>query len=138
MIDVNGVVQSAFIVKDIGEAIRFYQDLFGFTLARSPEPDWPCAWLQIAANQQLHLIEREEPEQFLSPESVRHLGLGVPNLGTAVAELAKADVTAFCYDPQGNRKDVTSENVQLMGTQAVFFRDPSGNLIKLVQSRNGA
>jgi len=134
MISVLGVQQCAFIVKDIGEAIKFYEELFGFDVVRSPEPDWPCAWLQIQPSQQLHLIEREEPEQFLDPESVRHLAFGVPDLQAAITELVNRRLGAFCYDPQGNRREVNSENIKLMGTQAVFFRDPSGNLVKLVQS----
>ena len=134
MISIVGVVQCAFIVRDIGEGIKFYQDLFGFPIARAPETDWPCAWLQIQPNQQLHLIERTEPEQFLHPESVRHLAFGVPDLKAAIADLINRRIDSFCYDPQGNRREVSTDNIQLMGTQAVFFRDPSGNLVKLVQA----
>jgi catechol 2,3-dioxygenase-like lactoylglutathione lyase family enzyme len=122
------------LVSDVDRSVRFYVDALGLQqVARPSTFDTPGAWLQVGA-QQLHLIGETEPgrAQEMTPSYDHaevvigygtHLALDVEDLDAAVARAAAAGV-----HPPGEvfaRGD---------GVKRVFFTDPDGHVIELMQT----
>ena len=122
------------LVSDVDRSLRFYVDALG--LEQVPRPstfDTPGAWLQVGA-QQLHLIGETEPgrARAMTPRYDHaevvigygtHLALDVEDLDAAIARAAAAGV-----HPPGEvfaRGD---------GVKRVFFTDPDGHVIELMQT----
>jgi len=122
------------LVSDVARAVRFYVDALG--LREVPRPstfDTPGAWLQVG-DQQLHLIGETEPGRAaqMTPaydhaEIVigygTHLALVVDDLDAALDRAEAAGVT-----PPGEvfaRGD---------GVKRLFFTDPDGHVIELMQT----
>jgi catechol 2,3-dioxygenase-like lactoylglutathione lyase family enzyme len=108
-----GVHHVSINVSDVGEALRFYTDVLGFT-ARTDRPDFGFggAWLD-AGPQQVHLIEAAPP-----PNVGQHFAVQVGDLATVIAELRDGGVEVSDASPVGT------------GLQA-FLTDPSGNVVEL-------
>ena len=55
------------IVANTERALEFYRDILGLSVnPQRPDLGYPGAWLDINAQQQLHLLELPNPEQGLS------------------------------------------------------------------------
>jgi catechol 2,3-dioxygenase-like lactoylglutathione lyase family enzyme len=122
------------LVSDVERSLRFYVDALGLEQVERPSTfDTPGAWLQVGA-QQLHLIGETEPgraramtPRYDAAEIVigygTHLALDVEDLDAAIARAAAAGV-----HPPGEvfaRGD---------GVKRVFFTDPDGHVIELMQT----
>src|SRR5689334_12849651 len=122
------------LVSDVERSVRFYVDALGLEqVERPPTFDTPGAWLQVGA-QQIHLIGETEPgraramtPRYDAAEIVigygTHLALDVEDLDAAIARAAAAGV-----HPPGEvfaRGD---------GVKRVFFTDPDGHVIELMQT----
>ena len=122
------------LVSDVERSLRFYVDALGLEQVERPSTfDTPGAWLQVGA-QQLHLIGETEPgraramtPRYDAAEIVigygTHLALAVDDLDAALERAAQAGVT-----PPGEvfaRGD---------GVKRVFFTDPDGHVIELMQT----
>jgi glyoxylase I family protein len=110
-----GVHHVNLLVTDVDEAVRFYTDVLGLTVA--PRPDLgPGAWLQLG-EEQVHLSHTAERPA----ESFQHFAIRVDDVDAAVDAIRAAD---WHVDP--------IPLIPGAGRQA-FLRDPSGNLIELNQ-----
>ncbi len=122
------------LVTDVERSVRFYVDALGLEQVSRPSTfDTPGAWLQVG-DQQLHLIgetesgrAREMTPRYDEAEVVigygTHLALDVEDLDAAIARAAAAGV-----HPPGEvfaRGD---------GVKRVFFTDPDGHVIELMQT----
>ena len=122
------------LVSDVERSVRFYVDALGLEQVERPATfDTPGAWLQVGA-QQIHLIGETEPgraramtPRYDAAEIVigygTHLALDVEDLDAAIARAAEAGV-----HPPGAvfaRGD---------GVKRVFFTDPDGHVIELMQT----
>ena len=122
------------LVSDVERSVHFYVDALG--LERVPRPstfDTPGAWLRVGA-QQIHLIGETEDgrARAMTPRYDHaevvigygtHLALDVEDLDAALARAAAAGV-----HPPGEvfaRGD---------GVKRVFFTDPDGHVIELMQT----
>jgi catechol 2,3-dioxygenase-like lactoylglutathione lyase family enzyme len=122
------------LVSDVERSLRFYVDALGLEAVPRPSTfDTPGAWLQVG-EQQLHLIGETEPgrARAMTPHYDHaevvigygtHLALDVEDLDAAIARAAAAGV-----HPPGEvfaRGD---------GVKRVFFTDPDGHVIELMQT----
>lgn len=111
------------IVSDTVRALAFYCDLLGLTVNESrPDLGYPGAWLDINANQQIHLLEVPNPETGLIRPAHggrdRHLALLCHDLNAVALRLETAGITI---------------SRSQSGRAALFCRDPDDNAVELIQ-----
>ncbi len=111
-----GIHHVALNVRNLNDALAFYEGALGFTLMPRPDFGFDGAWLQAGASQ-VHLIEVDDAH----PDARQHFALQVADLETTVAALEEKGLTvrrAPHFDGAGHQ---------------AFIRDPSGNRIELNQ-----
>lgn len=113
--ETQGIHHVSINVTDAAAAVAFYTEVLGMTV-RTDRPDlgFAGAWLDLDG-QQVHLLEIPKPD-----ERGQHFAIRVPDLDAAVAELRSRGVRIGDPEPVGPNRQA-------------FLRDPSGNLVELVQ-----
>jgi glyoxylase I family protein len=111
------------IVADAARAQHFYCDLLGLSVDDSrPDLGYPGAWLCIG-DQQIHLLELPNPDPIegrpVHGGRDRHLALTIDDLDALTQALDSAGI------------DYTRSR---SGRRALFFRDPDGNALELIES----
>ena len=109
------------LVRDVPRALRFYQDLLGFSLCARPDLGYPGAWLYVSHEQQIHLLGLCEEREALSdrrPGHDRHVAFVVSGLALLRARLEEAGISTV-----GSRS----------GRPALFCRDPDGNALEFIE-----
>ena len=111
------------IVADITVALEFYKGVLGVELDESrPDLGYPGAWLEMGEGQ-IHLLELPNPDPIENrPQHVgrdRHLAFLVADLDEIVIRLEQAAVP---------------HSWSRSGRRAIFFRDPDGNGLELLES----
>ncbi len=114
--DTIGIHHVALNVRNLSDALAFYEGALGFTLMPRPDFGFPGAWLQVGASQ-VHLLEVDDAH----PDARQHFALQVADLDTLVTALEQKGLTVR-----------RAAHVVGAGRQA-FIRDPSGNRIELNQ-----
>jgi lactoylglutathione lyase len=105
-------------VRDLEEATRFYEDLFGMRRIPTPNFGYKVQWLQLGG-QQLHLAERD-----MEPNPLVHFAITVDDF-VEVYERAR-DLEIFESRLQGyHLSELPDGKVQL------YLRDPSGNVLEV-------
>jgi glyoxylase I family protein len=122
MSEVLGIQHVSFVVADVQHSLMFYREILHLEAdPQRPEIGYPGAWL-AAGMQQIHLLQLPNPDPVSGrPVHVgrdRHVALAVSNLESVVRRLEDAGIS-FTRSRSGRR--------------AVFFRDPDGNGIELVE-----
>ena len=111
-----GLHHVSICVRDVAEAVAWYGDTLGLTVADRPDELGDGAWLE-ANGGQVHLLPADEPRSRRD-----HFALRVDDVDAAVAEIEAKGVEIL-------RLDLIAP---LVGQQA-FLNDPSDNLIELNQ-----
>jgi len=111
------------IVSDTKAALAFYCDVLGMQEAARADLPYPGAWLQVG-EQQIHLLELPNPDPASMSERPehggrdRHTAITVKDVSIVTQQLEQAGITY-----------TTSRS----GRKALFFRDPDGNAIELLE-----
>lgn len=121
--NISALHHVSIIVSDTDRSLRFYHDLLGLAVNNSrPDLGYPGAWLDIAPDQQIHLLEVPNPEAGLSRPAHggrdRHLALLCNDLDALADKLEAAGI------PLSRSKS---------GRQALFCRDPDNNAVEIIQ-----
>ena len=112
------------IIDDLGKSLTFYQDVLGLDLDSSrPDLGYPGAWLTLPGQQQLHLLQLDNPDK----ESIRpehggrdhHVAFSVSSL-TQISQ--SLDELGIPYTKSNS------------GRKALFCRDPDGNALEFIES----
>jgi glyoxylase I family protein len=111
------------IVSNTERALSFYCNILGLTVdTKRPNLGYAGAWLDINAQQQVHLLELPNPEQGLSRPAHggrdRHFALYCYDLETLAEHLTQAGIT-FSRSRSGRA--------------ALFCRDPDDNAVEILQ-----
>lgn len=125
MTELNFLIHHAsLIVSDTERAKAFYCGVLGLKQTERPDLGFPGLWLQLN-EQQLHLLELPNPDPTTGrPEHGgrdRHVALTVGQLD-AVKDLLVQHGITFTLSKSGRR--------------ALFFRDPDGNAIEVIERVN--
>ncbi|SFR51943.1 VOC family protein [Thiomicrospira sp. ALE5] len=119
---ITGIHHVSLVVSDAERALAFYQSVLGLAQVPRPELGFPGYWLDLGCGQTLHLLEVEDPYQFVErpqhPGRDRHIALSVDNLDDICTRL---DHFKIAY------------KLSQSGREAIFFMDPDLNVIELTE-----
>lgn len=105
------------IVKDLSVALTFYQKVLGLSVDESrPDLGYPGAWLILPENQQLHLMEIDNPDKdserpehggrdhhvAFSVSSIEKIAVSLEEMGFSFTKSKSGRKALFCRDPDGN------------------------------------
>ena len=110
------------IVSDTERSLQFYRDLLGLRVDPTrPELGYPGAWLWIG-ELQIHLLELPNPDSVTDRPAHggrdRHVALLIDDVDALTQRLDSAGI-GYTRSRSGRR--------------AVFFRDPDGNALELIE-----
>jgi catechol 2,3-dioxygenase-like lactoylglutathione lyase family enzyme len=117
----DGILESSLYVSDVPQSIRFYQEIFGFSVVK--EFDRGCA-MHAGERQVLLLFKKGGSRAIQSPhdgEGELHIAFAIPS-----AELANWGLWL-----QTKRIDVEEKRMWELGGWSLYFRDPDRHLIEL-------
>ena len=114
---------ASLIVKDLNTSLSFYQQVLGLeTDDARPDLGYSGAWLTLPEQQQLHLMELDNPDKNSQrPEHGgrdHHIAFSVMSIDKISTSLEKLGV-AFTKSKSGRK--------------ALFCRDPDGNALEFIQ-----
>ena len=109
------------IVANVEVSRAFYCDILGLQQIDRPALGFPGAWFQVGT-QQIHLLELENPDPVRGrPEHGgrdRHFAFNALALAPVQDALNKAGIVY---------------TMSKSGRKALFFRDPDGNAIEIIE-----
>lgn len=112
----------SFIVSDIAKAKAFYADILGLDIDSSrPELPFKGLWFNINKDQQIHLLQVNNPDPLQRPEHGgrdRHAAFRVRDLSLICSRLDNAKITY---------------TLSKSGRDALFCRDPDGNTLEIMK-----
>ena len=114
----------SFIIEDLNIALAFYSEVLGLEVDHSrPDLGYPGAWLKLPGQQQLHLMQLDDPDKNSErPEHGgrdRHVAFAVNSIEQIAASLDTLEIP-FTKSRSGRK--------------ALFSRDPDGNALEFIQS----
>lgn len=127
------------VVSDLDEAVSFYRDTLGFDVIAEFTLSGDGIGTAIgvdgvagdfvhldAGGSRIELIEYDPEGEDTSPEAINQVG--ATHLGFEVADLG-----AF-YDSLPEEAEPVSEPQEIeIGIEILFFRDPDGNFVEVVE-----
>lgn len=117
----------AIMVRDMGQSIRFYTDILGFSVRlQGSKPDREMAFLYFESQpgMEIELIqEKTGAVEYSETGIVNHLAFTVENIDETIQFLKEKEI-AFTSN------EVTPT---LEGGRMIFFHGPSGEFLQLVE-----
>ena len=115
---------ASLIVENLNIALAFYHEVLGLeTDASRPDLGYPGAWLILPEQQQIHLMELDDPDKNSKrPEHGGrdyHVAFTVSSIEKIASSLDKLEMH-FTKSKSGRK--------------ALFCRDPDGNALEFIQS----
>jgi lactoylglutathione lyase len=128
MIEPRDLFETHLTVTDLGEAIRFYQDVLGLRLAHVSEARHAAFfWIGSSGNAVLGLwAAGSSPLKITSHVAFR---VGLADVLAAPGALRSAGITPLGFD--GEPTDLP-DVLAWMPAAAVYFRDPAGHLLEYI------
>ena len=119
---VQGIEHTAIASPDTARLARWYVDVLGFVI-NYESPSSGTYFVKAPDGSMLEIIraEGERAAQTMKTPGIRHLALTVSDFDSALRRLRDHNV-GFLTEP-ANAK----------GVQTVFFADPDGNILHLIQ-----
>jgi len=115
------MVHAGLIVSNLETASYFYEHMLGLTPITRPDLNFKGIWYGLEAEQQLHLMQLDNPYQHCNKPSHggrdNHLAMQVDDLDSIISRLETGHI------PYSKSKS---------GRTALFCRDPDGNTIELI------
>lgn len=111
------------IISDLDKSLVFYCDVLGLSINQSrPDMKFVGAWLDINQQQQIHLLQIQNPDPITRPVHGgrdRHAALITRDITSIEEKLENADISytksqsgraaLFCRDPDGNTLEIIHE-----------------------------
>lgn len=120
---VQGFEHTALASPDPEKLAQWYVDAFGFVINYHSASSKTC-FVKAPNGSMLEIIlanPNPRPPQTLRDVGIRHLAVAVTDFDAAYAKLKSMGV-AFLSEPENNK-----------GNRLVFFTDPDGNYLHLLQ-----
>jgi catechol 2,3-dioxygenase-like lactoylglutathione lyase family enzyme len=120
----NAKAYSGLAVNDLARAREFYGDTLGLRTTQENG----LMWLHLAGGRDTLVYQQQEP----TPASFTILNFEVDDIDEVVGELAARGVLFERYDGiDQDEKGISRE----LGPYIAWFRDPSGNVLSVLQER---
>jgi len=115
---------ASLIVEDLTIALAFYNNVLGLDVDNCrPDLGYPGAWLTLPDNQQIHLMQLDNPDiESIRPEHGgrdHHIAFAVSSIDIISKSLENLGMT-FTKSKSGRK--------------ALFCRDPDGNALEFIES----
>jgi len=126
------LLETALYLDDVGQGVRFYQDLFGFPLlSGGAQPDTIFAALEVPGQEVLLLFKKGANVQPIDTGG----GLIPPHGGEGRLHLAFA-ISTGSFESWKTRLAVRNIKIESevrwpKGGRSLYFRDPESNLVEL-------
>ena len=121
---IQGIEHFAIAAKDTVKLCEFYRDVLGFAVVYDNAKTPPTFFVKPAGGSMIEIIpapDKPVVRRDNTDPGLTHVALGVADLDAAMAELKRRGI-------------VFEGDVKVSGeVRAVFFRDPEGNILHLVQ-----
>jgi catechol 2,3-dioxygenase-like lactoylglutathione lyase family enzyme len=117
---IKGIEHTAIAAKDAAALAEWYSSVLGFAIVyRSAN----ALFVKAPDGSMIEIIhaESERGDQSLKTQGIRHIALAVTDFDSVYAGLAGKGV-AFAGEP-----------IDSKGNKVVFFADPEGNYLHLIQ-----
>lgn len=117
----------AIMVRDMDQSIRFYKDIFGFTVRlQGSKPDREMAFLYLESQpgMEIELIQvKKGATDYSETGIVNHLAFTVENIDKTIQFLKEKEIA------------LTSDEVKptLEGGRMIFFHGPNQELLQLIE-----
>lgn len=117
---VTGIEHAAIAARDVAALADWYVSVLGFTINYQSAN---ATFVKAPNGSMIEIIpaDAERGEQTLKTQGLRHLALTVADFDSALAGL-RANNVQFAGEPQISK-----------GNRVVFFTDPEGNYLHLLQ-----
>jgi catechol 2,3-dioxygenase-like lactoylglutathione lyase family enzyme len=130
---ITGLLETALYLDDVGQAVRFYQALFGFSLlSGSTQRDATFAALELPGRAVLLFFKKGANAQPVDTGG----GMIPPHGGQGRLHFALA-IPSDAYEPWKTK--LAAQNIQIesevrwpRGGRSLYFRDPESNLVELI------
>ncbi|MDO6761182.1 VOC family protein [Tamlana sp. 2_MG-2023] len=114
----------AISVRDVNEAVDFYQKVLGLKEIKNTASNSKTRWLLLGEGKQLHLIPR--PDAEIKTNKAVHFALATSQLGTVIKHLEtlKLDYSDWLDTP--NKDYIRQDKIR-----QIYFQDPNGYWIEI-------
>lgn len=126
--EIQGILEVGVYVKDISQSIKFYQDLFDFSILKS---DGRFAALDVKGKQVLLLFKYggfSEPIKIPGGILPGHDSTGTSHLSFSIRAESINEWTKWLSE---KNIEIESRITWEKGGQSLYFRDLDGNLLEL-------
>ena len=127
MIEARDLFEAHLTVTDLRDAIEFYQAVVGLRLAHVVRGQAAFLWVGAPGTAMLGLWLAGSGPQRVTSHTAFRVGLG--EIVSAAGALRSAGVTPLDFDGRPTDMPVV---LGWMPAAAVYFRDPSGNLLEFI------
>lgn len=126
---IQNIAEAVLYVDDLPEATRFYQDVLKLPLSLSFED---ASFLQTGEHSTLILFDRAKLKSRQS--AIPHHGAEGP--GHVAFAVPHESMGAWRQQLSAHGVAVEHEQSWPQGTHSIYFRDPAGNSVELIDSRH--
>jgi catechol 2,3-dioxygenase-like lactoylglutathione lyase family enzyme len=129
MADILGVAEAVLYVQDLPRAVAFYTVVLGLTQSAAFDD---ASFLQTGANSTIILfdINKLERRQSVIP------GHGARGRGHVALAIPPEEMDAWRAQLLNRGVVIEHEQDWGLGTHSIYFRDPDGNSLELIDARH--
>lgn len=120
-------VFSGFSVKDLEETKSFYREKLGLNVEE--DKDGMGLWIHLPEGGKVFGYPKDNHE----PATYTMLNLVVDNIDSAVEELKSKGVEFEHYEGMTGEDGIARGSEKDMGPDIAWFKDPSGNILSVIQ-----
>ena len=127
--EVMGVAEAVLYVDDLPEATAFYREVLGLPLTLSFED---ASFLQTGEHSTLILFDRQQLKTRVSQIP----GHGAEGAGHVALAIPHEKMAAWRGRLEDHGVEIEHEQDWPQGTHSLYFRDPAGNSVELIDGRH--
>lgn len=129
MTEILGVAEAALYVDELAEATAFYRDVLGLPVSAAFED---ASFLQTGERSTLILFDRQKLRTRVSQIP----GHGAEGAGHVALAIPHEQMAAWRERLQAAGVAIEHEQDWPQGTHSLYFRDPAGNSLELIDERH--
>lgn len=129
MVKILAVAEAVLYVDDLPEATAFYQKVLRLPLTQSFED---ASFLQAGARSTLILFDRQK----LADRESQIPAHGAEGPGHVALAIPHEEMAAWRERLQAHDVEIEHEQSWPQGTYSLYFRDPAGNSVELIDGRH--